>query len=81
MVIKLIKLILEIIGWLAITLGTTLGTALIALAVYLVWTTDFIKIISFIFISIGFILGAVSATRIWIKHGTVEWLSGIRRIS
>jgi hypothetical protein len=78
---KLIKLFLEIMGWLQIALGTTLGFSLIAFRMYYCWPTQIIKTISIIIILIGFITGSVWATRIWKKYGTVEWLSGIRRIS
>lgn len=78
---KLIKLILEIIGWLQIALGTTIGTALIAGAIYLIWPGENSKTIAFIIISAGFIAGAIWASFIWKKHGTIEWLSSIRRIT
>jgi len=78
---KLIEIILEIIGWLQIVIGVTLAAGLIALLIYLKWTNEMGKIVGIIIISIGFILGAIWSTRIWKRHGTIAWLSRIRRIS
>jgi hypothetical protein len=78
---KLIEIFLEIIGWLQITLGSTLVAGIVSFFIYLKWDNEYGKTISIILLCIGFIVGAVWATRIWIKHGTVAWLSRIRRIS
>jgi hypothetical protein len=78
---KLTKLFLEILGWLQIALGTTLGFSLIAFGIYFCWPIQTIKTISIVIVLAGFITGALWATSIWKKHGTVEWLSGIRKIS
>jgi hypothetical protein len=78
---KLIEIILEIIGWLQIALGVTLAVGLVALFIYLKWDNEIGKTVSIILLSLGFIIGAVWATRIWKKHGTIAWLSRIRRIS
>lgn len=78
---KLTKLFLNILGWLQIALGTTLGVSLIAIGMYYCWPTQAIKTISIIIILIGFITVFVWATRIWKKYGTVEWLSGIKKIT
>ena len=78
---KLIEIILEIIGWLQIAIGVTLLAGLIAFVTYLKWSNETGKIVAIIIISIGFILGAFWATRIWKKHGTIAWLSRIRRIT
>ena len=78
---KLIEIILEIIGWLQITLGVTLAAGLVALLIYLKWDNEIGKTVSIIVLSIGFITGAIWATRIWKKYGTIAWLSRIRRIS
>lgn len=75
------KIILEIIGWLTITLGVTLACSLIAFAVYLKWNGDSGKLIAIIIISVGFITGAIWASYIWKKTGTMQWLGGIRRIT
>lgn len=76
---KATKLILEIIGWCQIAFGTTLFFVLIAAALYYTYTNDTTAITAIVIIIAGFIVGVVWATRIWIKHGTMEWLSRIRR--
>lgn len=78
---KLIEIVLEIIGWLQIVIGVTLATGLIALFIYLNWSNETGKIVAIIIVSIGFILGAIWATRISKKHGTIAWLSRIRKVS
>jgi phosphotransferase system glucose/maltose/N-acetylglucosamine-specific IIC component len=78
---KFFEILLEIFGWLQIVVGVTLGAGLIAFVTYLKWSNETGKIIAIVIVSIGFILGAVWATRIWIKHGTINWLSRIRKIS
>jgi len=78
---KLFEIILEIFGWLQIVAGVILAAGLLAFATYLVWSNGTGKIAGIIIISIGFIAGAIWATFIWKKHGTIAWLSGIRRIS
>ncbi len=78
---KIIQFILEIFGWLFIVFGTTAASALIGFLIYIKWETGIGKMLSLLIISIGFIIGAVWATRIWRKYGTVEWLSGISRIT
>jgi glucose uptake protein GlcU len=76
--IKAIKILIEIVGWLAIAVGTTLGAGLISFAIYSKWGNETIALAILI---VGFIIGAIWATRISIKYGTMEWLSQIRRIS
>ena len=78
---KLIEIILEIIGWLQITLGVTLASGIIAFLIYLKWDNESGKTVSIILLSVGFVIGAIWATRIWKKHGTIAWLSRIRMIS
>lgn len=78
---KFFEIILDIIGWLQIAFGVTLLAGLIAFVTYLKWSTETGKIVAIIIISIGFILGAIWATRIWKKYGTIAWLSRIRKIS
>ena len=78
---KFFEIILEIIGWLQIAVGVTLGSGLMAAIIHINWSNETGKIISIIILSIGFISGAIWATKIWKKHGTIEWLSRIRRIS
>jgi hypothetical protein len=79
--LKLIQIILEIIGWLTIVAGTTFLAAIVAFILYKILPPENIKTICLILLSTGFIAGCVWATFIWKKYGTVEWLSGIRRIS
>jgi hypothetical protein len=76
--IKAIKILIEIIGWLAIICGTTLAFGAISFIIYSKWENE---IIALVIVVVGFIIGAIWATRISIKYGTMEWLSGIRRIS
>ena len=78
---KIVKILLEMIGWLQIVLGVTIVAALLAFLIYFIWQNDTGKFAAIVILSIGFILGAVWATSIWIKHGTIAWLSRIRRIS
>ena len=78
---KLFEFILELFGWLQIVAGVTLAAGLFALATYLIWSNGTGKIAGLMIISIGFIIGVNWATLIWKKHGTIAWLSGIRRIS
>jgi len=76
-----VETILEVIGWLTITIGTTIAAGLLALLIYTSWSNKAGNTTAVIIISAGFIAGAFWATRIWIKHGTIAWLSRIRRIS
>ena len=76
--IKAIKILIEIIGWVTIAGGTTLAFGGISFLVYLKWENETIALAILI---TGFIIGAIWATKISIKHGTLEWLSQIRRIS
>lgn len=76
--IKAIKILIEIIGWLAIAGGPTLAFGGISLLVYSKWENE---IVALSILIVGFIIGAIWATRISVKYGTMEWLSGIRRIS
>jgi hypothetical protein len=76
-----LELILEIFGWLQIVAGTTIAGGLVGSAVYIKWSNETGKFICLITLCIGFISGAVWATVIWRKYGTIEWLSRIRRIS
>jgi hypothetical protein len=78
---KVFEILLEILGWLQIVAGVTLGAGLISGVVYITWSNEIAKVIAICILAIGFLLGVIWATRIWIKHGTIEWLSQIRRIS
>lgn len=75
---KALKILIEIIGWITIAGGTTLAFGGISFLVYSKWENE---IVALIILIVGFIIGAIWATRISIKYGTMEWLSGIRRIS
>ena len=76
--IKAIKILIEIIGWITIAGGTTLAFGGISFLIYSKWENEIVVLAILI---IGFVIGAIWATRISMKHGTMEWLSGIRRIS
>jgi len=76
--IKAIKILIEGIGWIAIAGGTTLAFAIVSFLVYSKWGNETIALA---ILMVGFVIGAVWATKISIKCGTMEWLSGIRRIS
>jgi hypothetical protein len=78
---KIFEIILEIIGWLQIVAGITLGAGLFAFIVYIKWDSHTSKIIAIIILSIGLLSGVILATRIWIKHGTINWLSRIYKSS
>ena len=76
---KLIRMLLEIIGWLQIVTGTMLAAALPALFIYRSWPSA--KLPCIMLVVAGFIAGTIWATRIWKKEGTIAWLSSIRRTS
>jgi uncharacterized membrane protein YoaK (UPF0700 family) len=77
--IKAVKIFIEIMGWLMITSSVTLCVGMLYLFLfYTHWENDTVAIVVLI---VGFIAGAVLATKISIKYGTMEWLSKIRRIS
>lgn len=78
---KLVEILLEIFGWVQIVAGVVLAAGLIAFVIYLKWNNQTGKFVAIAIVSIGFIAGAVWATRIWIKHGTIAWLSSVTRIS
>lgn len=78
---KLFQILPEIFGWLQIVFAFVLGFGLIAGIVYLKMDNDSGKIFALMTISIGFLIGAVLATIVWRKHGTVEWLSRGRKTS
>ncbi len=67
-------------GWIHIAFGTTIIATLIAWLIYIKFDNQPAKIISIAIICIGFIAGAVWATKILLKHGTINWLSQIRKI-
>jgi len=78
---RFVRIFLDFIGWLQIILGSTLIGGMVGGLLYYFFnnTTGY-----YIFITITclcFLVGVIWATRIWIKNGTVEWLSRIRRVS
>ena len=77
---KFVELLLEIFGWLQIVAGVTFGAGLIALFIYLKWSSNTGEIAAIIIASVGFIFGCIWATRIWKRHGTINWLCRIRKI-
>jgi phosphotransferase system glucose/maltose/N-acetylglucosamine-specific IIC component len=78
---KVLEIFLEIIGWLQITAGVTFLAGLPALFVVVKYDTATGRNIALIIVILGFVIGVVWATRIWIKHGTINWLSQVRQIS
>lgn len=78
---KIVEIILEIFGWLQIVTGTALCASLVGLLVYLAWNGRSGEIVSVSIAVAGFLFGCIWASIIWRKHGTIVWLSRIRRIS
>lgn len=77
--IKAVKIFIEVMGWLIIAGTITLCVGVLYLCLfYTHWENDTVALIVLI---AGFIIGAILATKISIKYGTMEWLSNIRRIS
>jgi hypothetical protein len=76
---RVIEFLLNLVGWFQIVLGCTLAGALVAGAVYY-FDHGAGRVTGIILVPAGFIMGAFWATRIWIRHGTTEWLSGIRQV-
>jgi hypothetical protein len=68
-VIKALKILIEIIGWITIVGGTTLAFGGISFLVYSRWGNE---IVALTILIVGFIIGAIWATRISIKYGTME---------
>jgi len=76
--IRVIRIITEILGWLAIASSPTLISGIIGLLAYMKWENKFV---TFSIVVIGFIIGAIWATKISMKYGTIEFLSKIRSSS
>ena len=74
---KAFEIFLEIVGWLQIAVGVTFLAGLPALFIIVKYDTATGRNIALAIIIFGFIIGAIWATRIWKKHGTMSWLSGI----
>jgi hypothetical protein len=77
-VMKLIRLLFEIMGGVIIVATVTIAFGLISLLFYMEWQ---IKNLSLAMTLLGFILGMIWAVRIGKKYGTLEWLPSIRRVS
>ena len=75
------KILLELIGWFQIIVGCFMASVLFGAAFCQIIPHAEQMTVLIIFSSIGLILGACWASYIWNKHGTIEWLSRIRRIS
>ena len=76
---RIVDFLLNMLGWLQIVAATTAIGFIIGLAIYYFnHNVEFVAV--WIISCISFFAGAVLATRIWIKHGSVNWLSVIRRI-
>jgi hypothetical protein len=76
---RIVEFLLNLLGWLQITISASLIGFVIGLAVYYFDNITGLWV-GTILTSICFVIGAVCATKIWKKHGTVDWLSRIRRI-
>lgn len=77
--VKITAFFLNLLGWLQIAGGTTLIAALVAYPVYLNWKSPAGRTTALVLIGSGCIAGITWATRIWLKHGTVNWLARLRR--
>lgn len=69
------ELITEIIGWISIALSPLLIGALIGIMIYSFKTTDTGLFIAILFACAGLITGVIWATRVWMKTGTIQFLS------
>ncbi len=78
---KFLQILSDVIGWIEITAGCFLGISLLGAALCQVFPAHERFTVFLVFSLIGLILGASWASLVWKKHGTMEWLSSIRRIS
>jgi len=67
--IKAIKIVIEIIGWLTIAGGSTLGAGTIS---FIIYSESENRIVALAILIAGFIAGAIWATIISIKYGTMD---------
>jgi hypothetical protein len=77
---KPVEKIFEFLGWLLIVSGMTFFASVIAGVAYIIYPTELMELVAIAVISIGFISGSIWATLIWIKQGTIAWLSDLRWI-
>ena len=76
--IKAIKILIQILGWLSIAVCPTIIAGLISLVIYIKWKNIPVAVTVLV---IGFVIGVIWATKISIKYGAAEWISRIRKIS
>ncbi len=78
---KLTRIILDLIGWFQIVIGSTIIGGLIGGIFYYFLPDAGGCIILISLVILAFLVGVIWATRIWRRDGTVDWLSKIRRIT
>lgn len=67
----------EIVGWIQIVASPLLLGAIIGAFIYFSDPTTTRLVIGIVITSIGLIIGAIFATRVWKKSGTMHFLSRI----
>jgi len=77
---RIVEVLLNVIGWLQIVFATTMLAGLLSLGYYYVTVNPSWVLIGII-TGLGCTIGITWATCIWIKYGTVNWLSRIRDIT
>ena len=68
---------IEVVGWLQIVASPLLAGLIIAAFIYFPNPTDARLVIAIGIALLGLIVGIVFATRVWKKHGTIHFVSGI----
>lgn len=77
---RIVDFLLNLLGWFQIVIGITAVGFIVGAIVYYFNNSGGI-VAGIILMSIGFVTGVIWATKIWIRTGTVDWLSRIRRIN
>lgn len=77
---KLLTHIAEIIGWIKIFLSPLFISLAIAAFVYVYFPGTFGFILAVSIVVLGIIVGAILATYIWKKKGTIAFLSNEREV-
>lgn len=72
---RIIAFLIEAIGWLKIVASPLIIGSSIGGFIYLKWKSDVALVIGILFALAGCIAGIVWATRVWRKHGTMNFLS------
>lgn len=72
---RLIALLIEVIGWFKIVASPLIVSCAIGGLIYLNWKNTIALIVCSFVILIGLVIGIVWATKIWRKHGTMNFLS------